>query len=140
MQEKGDIVFYQPETDSKQIEVKLESESVWLNINQIALLFDRDKSVISRHLSNIYKEGELDRDSTVAKNARVQTEGEREVSREIEFYNLDAILSIGYRVNSKRGTQFRIWANKILKEYLVKGYAIDQKRFQEQSRQLDELK
>jgi len=114
MKEKGDIVFYQLETDSKQIEVKLENESVWLNINQIALLFDRDKSVISRHLSNIYKEGELDKDSTVAKNATVQTEGEREVSREVEFYNLDAILSIGYRVNSKRGTQFRIWANKLL--------------------------
>jgi prophage maintenance system killer protein len=140
MKEKGDIVFYQLETDSKQIEVKLENESVWLNINQIALLFDRDKSVISRHLSNIYKEGELDKDSTVAKNATVQTEGEREVSREVEFYNLDAILSIGYRVNSKRGTQFRIWANKLLREYLVKGYAIDQKRFQEKSRQLDELK
>jgi prophage maintenance system killer protein len=91
-------------------------------------------------LSNIYKEGELDKDSTVAKNATVQTEGEREVSREVEFYNLDAILSIGYRVNSKRGTQFRIWANKLLREYLVKGYAIDQKRFQEKSRQLDELK
>ena len=140
MKEKGDIVFYQLETDSKQIEVKLENESVWLNINQIAVLFDRDKSVISRHLSNIYKEGELDKDSTVAKNATVQTEGEREVSREVEFYNLDAILSIGYRVNSKRGTQFRIWANKLLREYLVKGYAIDQKRFQEKSRQLDELK
>jgi prophage maintenance system killer protein len=140
MKEKGDIVFYQLETGSEQIEVKLENESVWLNINQIALLFDRDKSVISRHLSNIYKEGELDKDSTVAKNATVQTEGEREVSREIEFYNLDAILSIGYRVNSKRGTQFRIWANKLLREYLVKGYAIDQKRFQEQSRQLNELK
>jgi prophage maintenance system killer protein len=96
--------------------------------------------VISRHLFNVYKEGELDRSSTVAKNATVQNEGGRRVSRDTEFYNLDAILSIGYRVNSIRGTQFRIWANKVLKEYLVKGYAIDQRRLKEHSRQLEELK
>src|SRR5580704_17957287 len=102
MKEKEDIVFYQLETDSKQIEVKLEKASVWLNINQIAFLFDVDKSLIFIHLQSIYREDELDKDSTVAKNATVQTEGEREVTREIEFYNLDAILSIGYRVNSKR--------------------------------------
>jgi prophage maintenance system killer protein len=140
MEKKGEIIFYESEPGKDQIEVKLENDTIWLNINQIATLFERDKSVISRHLSNIYKEGELDRTSTVAKNATVQSEGGREVSREIEFYNLDAILSVGYRVNSIRGTQFRIWANGILKDYLTRGYSIDKKRFLEQSRQLDELK
>jgi prophage maintenance system killer protein len=120
--------------------VKLENETVWLNLIQISNLFGKDKSVISRHLKNIYSEGELDKEATVAKNATVQTEGSRKVAREIEYYNLDAILSIGYRVNSKRGTQFRIWANQILRDYLVKGYAINQKHLQEQSRQLEELK
>jgi prophage maintenance system killer protein len=140
MTQKGDIVFYEYDSNSAGIEVRLVDESVWLNINQIAVLFERDKSVISRHLSNIFKEGELDPLSTVAKNATVQNEGGRQITREIEYYNLDAILSVGYRVNSLKGTQFRIWANRILKEYLIKGYAIDQKRFREQSRQLEELK
>jgi len=107
-----------------QIDVKFENETVWLNLNQITELFGRDKSVISRHLRNIYKEGELDKDSTVAKNATVQMEGKRE----IDLYNLDAILSVGYRVNSKQGTQFRIWATKKLKEHLVKGYTINTDR------------
>src|SRR6266702_3196348 len=140
MEGKGNIVFYQAESGNNQIEVRLENDTIWLSLNQIASLFGRDKSVISRHLSNVYRDGELDRNSTVAKNATVQNEGEREISREIEYYNLDVILSVGYRVNSVRGTQFRIWANQVLKEYLVKGYAIDKKRFQEQSRQLEELK
>ena len=140
MKEKGDIIFYQAGSEQTQIEVKLENDTVWLSLNQMAVLFGRDKSVISRHLSNVYREGELNKDSTVAKNATVQNEGERQISREIEYYNLDAILSVGYRVNSIRGTQFRMWANKILKDYLTKGYAIDQKRFKEQSRQLEELK
>ena len=140
MKEKGDVIFYQVGSDTNQIEVILENESIWLNINQMAVLFEKDKSVISRHLSNIYREKELIREGTVAKNATVQKEGKREITREIEFYNLDAILSVGYRVNSIRGTQFRIWANRVLKEYLVKGYAIDQKRMQAQSRQLEELK
>ena len=139
MEGKGSIIFYQGEPGT-QIEVKLDNDSVWLSLNQMAILFDRDKSVISRRLGNVFRDGELDKDSTVAKNATVQNEGGREISRDIEYYNLDAILSVGYRVNSIRGTQFRIWANKILKEYLVKGYAIDQKRFLEQSRQLEELK
>jgi hypothetical protein len=140
MKEKGDVIFYQVDSDTNQIEVILENESIWLNINQMAVLFEKDKSVISRHLSNIYKGRELTREGTVAKNATVQKEGDREITREIEFYNLDAILSVGYRVNSIRGTQFRIWANRVLKEYLVKGYVIDQKRMQAQSRQLEELK
>jgi prophage antirepressor-like protein len=137
---KGNIVFYQAEQGSARLEVILENESIWLTLSQIASLFDRDKSVISRHLSNVFRDGELDRNSTVAKNATVQNEGERKINREIEYFNLDVILSVGYRINSIRGTQFRIWANQVLKEYLVKGYAIDKKRLQEQSRQLIELK
>jgi hypothetical protein len=140
MEGKGNIVFYQPESGKGQIEVMLENESIWLSLDQMASLFDRDKSVISRHLKNVYLEGELEKDATVTKNATVQNEGERVVKREIEYYNLDAILSVGYRVNSLRGTQFRIWANKVLKEYLVQGYSIDKKRFQEQSRQLEDLR
>ena len=140
MKVMGDIIFYESGSGDGRIEVKLEDETVWLTLNQIAALFDRDKSVISRHLSNVYRDAELDRTSTVAKNATVQKEGQRGVSRDIEYYNLDAILSVGYRVNSIRGTQFRIWANKVLKDYLTKGYAIDHKKFKEQSRQLDELK
>jgi len=140
MENKGEIVIYQTTDGQTAIDVKFENESVWLNLIQISTLFEKDKSVISRHLKNIYREGELDREATVAKNATVQKEGNREVIREIEYFNLDAILSVGYRVNSKRGTQFRIWANKILKDYLIQGYAVNEKRLQEQSRQLEELK
>lgn len=122
---KNEIILYRPDELSEHIEVRIDEETVWLSLNQIAQLFDRDKSVISRHLRNIYKEGELIIEATVAKNATVQIESGRKVTREIEYYNLDAILSVGYRVNSKQGTQFRIWANKILKDYLLKGYAIN---------------
>jgi len=101
---------------STQIEVKFEGETFWLSLNQISSLFEKDKSVISRHISNIYREGELDRSSTVAKNTTVQFEANRQVKRDIEYYNLDAIISVGYRVNSKRGTQFRQWATKRLEQ------------------------
>lgn len=127
----SEIVIYQSENNQIEVSVQFEKETVWLSLNQIALLFDRDKSVISRHLRNIYNEGELDMEATVAKNATVQTEGGRKVEREIEYYNLDAILSVGYRVNSKRGTQFRQWATQRLKDFLVKGVAINQKRLDE---------
>lgn len=140
MENKGEVIIYQTPDGHTVIDVKLENESIWLNLIQISTLFEKDKSVISRHLKNIYNEGELDRQATVAKNATVQKEGNRDVIREMEYYNLDAILSVGYRVNSKRGTQFRIWANNVLKDYLVKGYAVNEKRLQEQSRQLEELK
>jgi hypothetical protein len=103
----------------------------------MADLFGRDKSVISKHLSNVFSEGELDRLSVVAKNATTGPDGK---TYQVEYFNLDVIISIGYLVKSKQGTQFRIWANGVLKNYLTKGYAIDQKRFKEQSRQLDELK
>ena len=111
-----------------QIEVKFDKETVWLNLNQISDLFSRDKSVISRHLRNIYKEKELEKSSTVAKNTTVQIEGNRKIKREIDFYNLDAIISIGYRVNSKQGTQFRIWATNRLKEHLINGFTINNNR------------
>jgi death-on-curing family protein len=133
------IEIYKTPDDNIQIEVKLEGETFWLNLNQIAMLFEKDNSVISRHLNNIYKEGELDRASTVAKNATVQIEGERSVSRNIEFYNLDAIISVGYRVNSKRGTQFRQWATKRLKEYLIEGVAINEKRLAEKNKEIQVL-
>ena len=137
MNEKGEVIFYDAGSEDSRIEVKLENETVWLNLNQMAELFDRDKSVISKHLSNIFRENELDRLSVVAKNATTGSDGK---TYQVEYFNLDVIISIGYRVKSKQGTQFRIWANKVLKDYLTKGYAIDQKRFQEQSRRLEELK
>jgi hypothetical protein len=122
---KNEIILYSPNELTEHIEVRIDEETVWLTLNQIAQLFARDKSVISKHFRNIYKEGELTIEATVAKNATVQIEAGRKVKRNIEYYNLDAILSVGYRVNSKQGTQFRIWANKILKDYLLKGYAIN---------------
>jgi hypothetical protein len=106
------IEIYTSPDGSTEIEVHFVGDTFWLNLNEISTLFEKDKSVISRHLRNIYNEGELDRISTVAKNATVQLEAKREILREIDFYNLDAILSVGYRVNSKRGTQFRQWATK----------------------------
>ena len=122
MDKVNEIVVYQPD-EILNLEVHVENESVWLSLNQMSVLFDRDKSVISRHISNIYKERELEKDSTVAKNATVQIENGRSIVRQIEYYNLDVIISVGYRVKSKRGTQFRIWANQVLKDYLLKGYA-----------------
>mgnify|MGYP001263580418 CR=1 FL=1 len=136
---KGEIVIYKASDGSAQLDVKLEKETVWLSLNQIALLLQKDKSVISRHINNIFKEGELDKNPTVAKFATVQIEGKREIERAIEYYNLDVIISVGYRVKSKRGTQFRIWANSVLKNYLVKGYALNEKRLKEQTEKIKEL-
>jgi len=120
------IIIYQTEDGQTSVDMKLESDTIWLTLNQLSLLFERDKSVISKHLHNIYDNGELDRRATIAKNATVQIEGKREINRAIDFYNSDAIISVGYRVNSKRGTQFRKWANTILKDYLVKGYVLNE--------------
>ena len=128
-------------TDSEvEVRVQFQDDTFWLTLNQISDLFERDKSVISRHLKNIYNEGELDARSTVAKNATVQHEGERAVERNIEFYNLDAIISVGYRVNSKRGTQFRQWATQRLKDYLVQGYAINESRLKQKQQEVEYLK
>lgn len=119
------------EDGNQPVQVRLEGETVWLNLQQLAELFARDKSVISRHLRNIYSEQELMRDATVAKNATVQLEGGREVQREIDYYNLDAIISVGYRVNSARATRFRQWATGVLREHLVEGYSLNQHRLRE---------
>lgn len=124
-QSSDSIVVHQSSNSVVQLDVQLADETVWLTLNQLAVLFDRNKSVISRHISNIYSEGELIREATVAKNATVQNENGRRVVRQIEYYNLDVIISVGYRVKSLRGTQFRQWATSVLKEYLLKGYAIN---------------
>lgn len=126
MQEnKTNILLYQTSDGSTNVEVTLKDDTVWLNLDQMAELFQRNKSTISRHIKNVYDCDELTPDSTVAFFATVQTEGNRKVSREIAFYNLDMIISVGYRVNSHRGVQFRIWATQVLKEYLVKGFAMN---------------
>lgn len=140
MSDNEQVIIYQGDGGDKSIEVKIVNETIWLSLNQIAELFDRDKSVISRHISGIFKDEELERNATVAKNAIVQTEGGRTIKREIEVFNLDVIISVGYRVGSKPGTQFRIWANKVLKEYLTKGFAINQDRLKETESQLKSLK
>lgn len=134
------MVIYQGPESQAQVEVRFEGETCWLSLNQLAELFGRDKSVISRHLSNIYTDGELDKGATVARNATVQIEAGRAVTRTIEYYNLDAILSVGYRVNSKRGTQFRQWATQRLTDYLVQGYAINERRLAEKQLQVEYLK
>ena len=122
----NEIVLYQP-NDKMTLEVKLNNETVWLSINQMTCLFGRDKSVISRHIRAIFQEGELSREGSVAKNATVQMEGNRQVIRDVEYYNLNVIISVGYRVKSQQGTAFRIWATEILKDYMLKGYAINQR-------------
>ncbi len=123
-----EILLYKTENQDIKLEVLIQNETIWLNQKQLCELFGRDKSVISRHINNIYKEKELDKISTVAKNATVQDEGGRDVLRDVDYYNLDMIISVGYRVNSSKATQFRIWATKILKEYIIKGFAMDDER------------
>ena len=122
-QNTGEIILYQPD-DSIRIEVRVENDTVWLTLNQMAVLFDRDKSVISRHITNIFKEEELTADAVVAKFATTATDGK---TYQVEYFNLDVIISVGYRVKSKRGTRFRQWANPVLKNYLLRGYAINQR-------------
>jgi len=127
----GEVVLYQSPDGEVRLDVRLERDTVWLSLDQMAKLFGRHKSVISRHLRNVFVSKELDRKATVAKNATVQNEGGRQVVRQIEFFNLDAILSVGYRVNSKRGTQFRIWATRTLRDHLIQGYTLNEKRLRE---------
>lgn len=131
LDDHGKIIVYQSDDGKSVIDVRLKDETVWLSLKQLSELFDRDKSVISRHLRNIFETGELQREATVAKNATVQSEGGRTVKREIEYFNLDAIISVGYRVNSIRGTQFRIWATSVLRDHLVQGYTLNQRRLAE---------
>lgn len=122
---KGNIILYQSADGTSNIEVTLANDTVWLTADQMAELFQRNKSTISRHIKNVFEEGELNVDSTVAFFATVQTEGRRQVERNVAYYNLDMIISIGYRVKSHRGVQFRIWATNVLREYLVKGFALN---------------
>ena len=128
MDNHGEIIIYQTEDDLTKIEVNMQNETVWLSLEQMADLFQRDKSTISRHIKNIFDEGELKRESTVANFATVQNEGDRQVERAIDYYNLDVIISVGYRMKSQRGVQFRIWATGVLKEYIKKGFAMDDDR------------
>lgn len=140
MIEQGNIIIYQEEDGKTQIDVRLKEDTIWLTQKQMSELFEKDSDTIGLHLKNIFKSKELNKDSTTEKYSVVQQEGERSVKRNILHYNLDAIISVGYRVNSKRGTQFRIWANKILKDYLVKGYALNEKRLKQSTQQLEEIK
>ena len=130
------IEIYTSPDGSTQIEVQFEGDTFWLNLNQISSLFEKDKSVISRHLKNVFTSGELNRDSVVAKNATTATDGKNYA---VEYYNLDAILSVGYRVNSRRGTQFRQWATKRLKDYLIEGVAINEKRLAQKNKEIQVL-
>lgn len=123
--DKGLFLLYQTPDGESKIEVKLQDDTVWLSLDQMAELFQRNKSTISRHIKNVLEEGELLADSTIANFATVQNEGKRHVERQITYYNLDMIISVGYRVHSYRGVQFRIWATKVLKEYIVKGFALN---------------
>ncbi len=123
--DKGEIILFQTQGGETKIEVRLAEESVWLTADQMAELFQRNKSTISRHIKNIYETDELQQDRTVAFFATVQNEGTRKVEREIAYYNLDMIISVGYRVNSHRGVQFRQWATQVLKEYMTKGFALN---------------
>ncbi len=125
---KNEIVIYQAEDLSEKLEVKIEEETIWLTQSQIVTLFDSSKANISEHIKHIFQTKELDKKATVRIFRTVQKEGKRIVNRNLIHYNLDMIISIGYRVNSVRGTQFRIWANKILKDYLLKGYAINNRQ------------
>ena len=138
--EKSEIKIYKTPDGQTSIEVKLEKETVWLSQKQMAELFDKDSDTIGLHLRNVYKSGELEEFSTTEKYSVVRQEGKRKVKRQIKFYNLDAIISVGYRVNSKRGVLFRKWATQLLKDYLIKGYAINQQRLEKQVGQLNELK
>lgn len=126
----SDLIVYQSEDGKLKIEAQIKNETIWLSQSQIAELFGKDRSVISKHIANIYEEGELEPERTCAKNAQVQTEGKREVTREIDRYNLDMILSVGYRVNSSVATRFRQWATQTLKEYIIKGFVMDDERME----------
>lgn len=140
MNETDKIIIYQTEDGQAIIEARLENDTVWLSQRMMMELFQTTKQNISLHINNCYAEGELERERTVKEYLTVQQEGKRRIERRVDYYNLDVIISVGYRVKSKRGTQFRIWANRILKEHLVKGYTINQKRLMEQQSRLQELK
>ena len=137
--EENKIIIYQTEDGQTQIDVRLENDTVWLTQAQMVELFQTTKQNVSLHVSNVFKEGELDQESTVKEYLTVQQEGKRAVSRQVKYYNLDVIISVGYRVKSKRGTAFRIWARRVLKDYLIKGYAVNERIRKEQIGELRQL-
>ena len=136
MENHGEIIIYQTADGQSSIEVKMLNDTVWLTLDLMADLFQRDQSTVSRHIKNVFKEGELYRDAVVANFATTASDGK---TYQVDYYNLDVIISVGYRVKSQRGTQFRIWANRVLKEYLTKGYAINEKIRQENLLELRQL-
>lgn len=131
MEQKTELVIFKAQDGNIKLDVNIDKDTVWLSLEQMSALFERDKSTISRHIKNVFKEGELSENSTVAKFATVQNEGNRNVERMIENYNLDVIISVGYRVKSQRGVEFRKWANSVLKDYILKGYAVNNNRINE---------
>jgi len=139
MHSNNQIVIYQSEDGQTQVDVRLENETVWLTQAQMVELFQTTKQNVSLHVGNVFREGELEQESTVKEYLTVQNEGERKVSRKVKYYNLDVIISVGYRVKSKRGTAFRIWANNVLKQYLIKGYAVNERMRKEQIGELRQL-
>ena len=139
METENKIIIYQAEDGQTQIDVRLENDTVWLTQAQMVELFQTTKQNVSLHVSNVFKEGELEQASTVKEYLTVQQEGKRSISRQVKYYNLDVIISVGYRVKSKRGTAFRIWARKVLKDYLIKGYAVNERIRREQIGELRQL-
>ncbi|MDQ1336224.1 MAG: hypothetical protein QG552_3174 [Thermodesulfobacteriota bacterium] len=135
-----DVILYRSEDGAVQLEVQLAHETVWLNQRQMAELFDRDTDTIGLHIRNVYKEGELSREGTTEESSVVQNEGGRQVRRKVSFYNLDVIISVGYRVKSSRGTQFRQWATRVLREHLVRGFTLNENRLREQEKKLADLR
>lgn len=133
----GGIVVYEDPNGEVRVDVRLDRETVWLSQEQMSELFGRERSVVTKHIRNIFKEGELEPGPTSAKFAQVRSEGVRTVTREVDHYNLDVIISVGYRVNSKRGTQFRQWATRTLREHLVHGYTINRQRFERNAHELE---
>lgn len=142
MKQEQNILLYQNDDGSIMLDVHLQDDSVWVNRQQMAMLFNRDVKTIGKHINNVFAEGELERNSTVANFATVQTEGDRKIERQIEYYNLDVIISVGYRVKSPQGTQFRMWATQRIHEYIVKGFTMDDARLKQEgarSRYFEEL-
>lgn len=133
----GEIIVYEAPGGEVRVDVRLERETVWLSQEQMAEVFGRERSVVTKHIRNVFKEGELDPGATSAKFAQVRSEGGRAVTREVDHYNLDVIISVGYRVKSQRGTQFRIWATRTLREHLVRGYTLDRQRFAQNAAELE---
>ena len=139
MDSNNQIIIYQSEDGQVQVDVRMEDDTVWLTQAQMVELFQTTKQNVSLHVGNVFREGELDQKSTVKEYLTVQKEGERKVTRKVKYYNLDVIISVGYRVKSKRGTAFRIWANNVLKQYLIKGYAVNERMRKEQIGELRQL-